>query len=45
MERATPMKVNDNRKLYRSVYHLKPGAIEEVEVPSLHFIVQEGKES
>ena len=37
------MKVNDNHKLYRSVYHMKPGVIEEVEVPPLHFIVQEGK--
>ena len=37
------MKVNDNRKLNKSIYHLKPGVIEEVEVPSLQFIVQEGK--
>lgn len=43
MERATLMKVNDNRKLYRSVYHMKSGVIEEVEVPPLQFIVQEGK--
>ncbi|WP_199618185.1 hypothetical protein [Paenibacillus alkalitolerans] len=37
------MKVNDNRKLYRSVYDMKPGIIEEIEIPALQFIVQEGK--
>ncbi|MDQ0112435.1 GyrI-like domain-containing protein [Paenibacillus harenae] len=35
--------VNDYRKIYKPVYHMKPDMIELLQVPPLQFIVQEGR--
>ncbi|CAG7659008.1 hypothetical protein ACFQI7_36580 [Paenibacillus allorhizosphaerae] len=37
------VKSTDNRKVFKSVYRLKPGIIDILEIPDLNFLVLEGK--
>ncbi len=37
------VKLTDNRKVFKSVYQLKPGAIQILEVPDLNFLVLHGQ--